>query len=527
MVEEEYASFIYETRKNYIEFARKELQHRWNKWPKTLKDYEIYEAIGGLLARQVTLATQTAVSPGIWNGHIAPIIHRTMADVYIKLSWLLQEPLERSRKYILYGLGQNKLEIEHRKSKLDKYNPDPTEKKIIGSLETWGNSQRYTFLTDVDLGSWSGISTRKMAEEVDCLDFYNFVYQTFSAASHSTWNHVGRYNVKYCHNPLHKFHKVPNDPDIGSDIFNFYLSAKYLEKSFNLFDDSLEIDSEVESAFNYLNSRLKELESNDEREKGEENHRKEIIEKYNNVIIDIYKEHDMRCLRGLYWECKIDGKNIYPWYRKATHYFAERNKDFNFYKNLDDLILISDEIMYFTANVILNEKFMNDPSKNKIIIDGSSVLFRNFINLYSKRFDSFTDVCYEKIYNYWDRIGDLIAACIETGLNERNIYFTTVIDSIPKEYENNKNSKWLKSYRLNGFKILNEKRRNIVHYSSTGTDSRDECMKSATDEEKIKEFMEERRDLPNFFKKAIDDTIKGFQNTLDFLIYAQKIEENS
>jgi len=257
------------------------------------------------------------------------------------------------------------------------------------------------------------------------------------------------------------------------------------------------------------------------------NYRKEAIDNYNNVIIDIYNEHSLICLRGLNGECQIDGKDIYPWYHKATHYFVEKNKDFNFYKNLEDLILISDEIMYFTANVILNEKFINDPSKNKIMIDGGRVLFRNFENLYSKRFDFFTDVCYEKIYNYWDRIGDLIAACIETGLNKRNINFTTVIDSIQKEYENNKNYNWLKSYRLNEFKTLNEKRRNVVHYSSTGTDSRDGYIKSATDEEKIKEFMEERRSLPNFFKAAINDTIKGFQSTLDFLIYAQEIDENS
>lgn len=257
------------------------------------------------------------------------------------------------------------------------------------------------------------------------------------------------------------------------------------------------------------------------------NYRKENIDKFNSVIIDIYKEHNLNCLRGLDGKCKIDGKNIYSLHRKATHYFAEKNKDFNFNKNIDDLILISDEIMYFVANVILYEPFMNDPSRDRIITDGGHVLFRNFQNLYSKRFDLFTDVCIEKIYNYWDRVGDLIAACIETGLKERNVYFTAVIDKIPHKFKSNENFKWLESFRSNEFKNLNEKRINIVHYSSTGTDFRYAHFKSTTNEEEIIKLMEERRNLPNFFKEAIDDTIKGFQNTLDFLIYAQEIEENS
>jgi hypothetical protein len=42
---------------------------------------------------------------------MAPIILRAMVDLYITLSWIFKDPLERSKKYIAYGLGQEKLEI--------------------------------------------------------------------------------------------------------------------------------------------------------------------------------------------------------------------------------------------------------------------------------------------------------------------------------------------------------------------------------------------------------------------------------
>ena len=234
----------------YRDIAKKELKSRWTNWSISFENYEIYQVIGALLGRQVTLATQMGSAPTIWNSHIAPILHRTMADTFITFAWILNDPSDRARKYISYGLGQNKLILEHRKAKHK--NGDVEDQKINDAYEKWANMQRFTFLTDVDIGSWSGITTRKMAEEADCLDFYNYVYITFSPATHSMWNHVGRFNVAPCKNPLHKYHLVPCDPDLPNDIFNFYLSAKYLEKTFALFDRKFNQSIEFKSAYSYF-----------------------------------------------------------------------------------------------------------------------------------------------------------------------------------------------------------------------------------------------------------------------------------
>ena len=199
----------------FIKQARIELKERWEKWILDLAKNEVHEVVGALLARQVTLARQLAESPQIWNNHTAPIILRAMADVYISLAWILQEPLDRSRKFIFYGLGQAKLELEHRKAEIGDREHTPEEKMCIEACESWINSQRFTFLTEVNVGSWSGINTRQMADEADCIDFYNFVYNPFSACSHSTWHHVARYNLMQCANPLHQNHQVPEDFEVS------------------------------------------------------------------------------------------------------------------------------------------------------------------------------------------------------------------------------------------------------------------------------------------------------------------------
>lgn len=263
MSEHEGLSKIEELARSFIRDAHLELRERWKNWTIDLSQNEIHEVVGALLARQVTLSRQMARNPPIWNGHIAPLILRAMADVYIALAWVLKDPLNRSRKFVLYGLGQAKLQLEHRKAQIGDRRPTSEEKLLIEASEAWINSQRFTFLTEVNVGSWAGIPTRQMAEEADCIDFYNYVYNPFSACTHSMWHHIARYNLRQCANPLHQYHQVPEDPEFPIDPYYLYLSAKYLEKTFSAFDKKFGIKIGVPSAFDHLSEGLAELSENE------------------------------------------------------------------------------------------------------------------------------------------------------------------------------------------------------------------------------------------------------------------------
>jgi hypothetical protein len=244
---------------NYVKMLYKELDARWEHWELDLSQREVHEVIGGLLARQVTLASELAHAPSIWNSHMAPLVLRAMTDVRINLAWILEEPKDRARKFILYGLGQAKLLLEHHKQSVPDDGASPEEDVLIKSYEEWINSQRFTFLTEVNVGSWSGFDTRKMAEEAGCLDVYRFVYTPFSACTHSMWQHVEKYNLAYCGNPLHRYHRVPATPRLHIDPHYLYLAAKYAEASFALFDEKIGADPEVASSLDYLVEQLNSL----------------------------------------------------------------------------------------------------------------------------------------------------------------------------------------------------------------------------------------------------------------------------
>ncbi|MCY4377646.1 MAG: DUF5677 domain-containing protein [Spirochaetaceae bacterium] len=247
----------------FVAALHSELSERWRTWRYEFSLKDLHAVVGGLLSRQVTLAAELARAPSCWNYHVGPLFLRAMAEVHITVAWILHDPnqqIDRCKKYIDFGLGQQKLELERRRTTIKERDRDPTDEEVawMEVQEQWINSQRATFLTEVNVGSWSGIPVRKMAEDAGCIDFYNHVYTPWSAVAHSTWQHIGRYNVTQCQNPLHGFHLVPAAIDAAAlDVL--YLAGKYADKTFRLFDTNMGVKTNIACAFDDLVSGLTEL----------------------------------------------------------------------------------------------------------------------------------------------------------------------------------------------------------------------------------------------------------------------------
>lgn len=227
---------------NYCASVDRDLVARLAAWPPDFAQIYVHEVIGGMLAREATLAKDVARAPTLWTGHSAPILLRAMADVYINIAWLLLDPVDRCRKFILFGLGQAKLELEHRRAQIGAREPTPQELAMIQAGERWIDNQRIGWLLDVDLGKWSSLSVRQMAEEAGCIDFYNYVYTPFSACAHSMWHHIARYDLTECSNPLHRHHRRPTSQAFVPDIHYLTLAAKYWSKTLRTFDRTYDLE---------------------------------------------------------------------------------------------------------------------------------------------------------------------------------------------------------------------------------------------------------------------------------------------
>ncbi|NND77031.1 MAG: hypothetical protein HKN39_02465 [Flavobacteriales bacterium] len=259
MNKEEVRSEFFVIIENYTQNLEEEFKNLWNTWDIKLSEKEKHQVIGGLIARQISIGNHSLMCSTQWTNEMAPIILRSMSDLYISLAWILKDPFLRSKKFIYYGLGRAKLENEHRKAQLKNDGVNLEEDPLVQATESWINSQRFDFLTTVDVGSWSEISIRKMAEEADCLDFYNYVYQPFSSAAHSTWNHVGRHNVCKSTNPLHDYLLVPHIVKPEPNTVYIDIIAKYIEKCFHIFHKTFGTPRLIANSYLALQNELDEL----------------------------------------------------------------------------------------------------------------------------------------------------------------------------------------------------------------------------------------------------------------------------
>lgn len=238
---------------NYEQGVGNEFNARWEIWPIDASNPGPSEVLIGLLHRQYTLALGIATNPGVWTIDLAPNLLRSMVEVHIWMAWILKDPSSRAKQFIEDGLGKEKLVIKHRTDELNAQGMDSEKDMALEFSKAWIESHMYSFFIDVNLsGSWSGLDTRKMAEEAGCIDFYRFTYPMYSATVHNTWNHIGKYDLTICNNPLHGQHRIPTPMQMQIDPEFFFLAAKYLDKTFKLIDVALHTEIDLPSTFEQL-----------------------------------------------------------------------------------------------------------------------------------------------------------------------------------------------------------------------------------------------------------------------------------
>jgi uncharacterized protein DUF5677 len=246
---------------DYEKYAWELVDEIWSKLPIDIYADECFSVLGALLARQCNFATTLASNYFLWDFRTGPLFLRAMTDAYIAAAWILKDPTDRARKFILYGLGQEKLRIEHFKSILHKHEPDDRRvfEKVIEGRERWLDNQHFSFLQHVDVGSWSGISTREMAEQAGCINLYNFAYTPWSFVAHGTWNHIASYDAVPSREPLHKYIWQPFNGDFGRHPDIIVNGTKYFDKLCRLLVDAFDLKVSRPLPRQWLRPRLNQL----------------------------------------------------------------------------------------------------------------------------------------------------------------------------------------------------------------------------------------------------------------------------
>lgn len=240
---------------------------------------------------------------------------------------------------------------------------------------------------------------------------------------------------------------------------------------------------------------------------------RQTLYNWENAIQKIYEEQEFFDVASL-----PDFNNLY---HEATRQASvAHHNTVSFMALQDDLAFCSREAVYFTAHLFAYKPYINNLLEHPIWF-GNKWVYRNITNdnLFN-RYIMFADIVLQSFYNYWDRVGDILAYYFKDSVQidvDKPIFFPAVIDRLARYHQNNPHYIWLKKFKDNEYTMLNEQRKKTVHSETFSTRLKNQHLDDPTDRPKIEALQAEREGLPDYFKKHIKLSLEGFRETMLFL----------
>jgi hypothetical protein len=177
---------------------------------------------------------------------------------------------------------------------------------------------------------------------------------------------------------------------------------------------------------------------------------------------------------------------------------------------IDDIVRISQDLKSLIGEMAQLKPYLSNYLARPMKFNGK-IIYQYFPNFIDKRYFFLVGVMYEVLYNYWDKIGDVLSEYYPPKEHSNNIYFTKVIDNIKHLSDNSSNYAWLKSFRDNNYKDLNKYRKQVVHYQNIESEFHDKYRSFFNDRVKLMKLQQEKIEL---FTKVVDqfkETTIGFE----------------
>ncbi len=124
---------------------------------------------------------------------------------------------------------------------------------------------------------------------------------------------------------------------------------------------------------------------------------------------------------------------------------------------------------------------------------------------------------FQSVYNFWDRLGDLIYIYFETNLNPTSVYFGRVIDRIEDKYKTTEAYVELKNFYDRHLRIFLDERHQIVHHFQLKSKTRWEHIEHHPDMTKLKEDFAKTHGYLYTLKNQLHNCFQGYLLTLKFI----------
>lgn len=167
--------------------------------------------------------------------------------------------------------------------------------------------------------------------------------------------------------------------------------------------------------------------------------------------------------------------------------------DYSEYKLLSEFDYLTQELKYQTSMLHILANGINNPNEeNNTYIQ----------TVYDHRYLMYANWSLQTLYNYWDRLGDLLWHAFETNINLKNVYFKVVFDAIPEQYKCSTYYKHIKDIYEKKIINLFQYRHQTVHHYSLETIYRWTHIQNP-DFRRNAEMYEAKKELASIFKEQL------------------------
>jgi hypothetical protein len=236
-----------------------------------------------------------------------------------------------------------------------------------------------------------------------------------------------------------------------------------------------------------------------------------ILNQYYDLVYNKYKDLKIGSLVDS--DFLINGKTPVELFTGIARKKNCLKQDFFVFNNLGR---ISQDTRFYATYLLIIKPYVTDFLSDPFEISGKKY-FRYFPTVYDKQYLLAGGILFELFYNYWDQIGDVLAEVFMPTLPKNNIYFATVIDQFPQPYNNSNNFKWFLNFKTQGYKDLNTKRKNIVHYNSIESDYFENYQDLFGNEVELRRLQSEKEELAEYFIKQHALALEGFEYLINLI----------
>lgn len=181
--------------------------------------------------------------------------------------------------------------------------------------------------------------------------------------------------------------------------------------------------------------------------------------------------------------------------------------EYSDFEILDELIFITKDLKYITGLLY----FFRPGIVNPLSDEG-----RYLQTLHDHRYLTFASLGFQLIYNYWDRLGDLLWRYFETDLEEKKVYFVAVMNKINQAYRNESYQVVMTLYDRE-IKHLLKTRNQVVHYCQLEAKMYWGAVKYSGNNEKLQELQDEKEAYPDVFSLQLKHFNTAFELVMNLI----------